>query len=198
MNRTSCAGDTWTHRRYNIEFQRKNKGAEPERARLNASMIDANVLKKGEDFTALPEVYVIFITEHDVLKGKLPIYTIERVVCETGKPFRDKQHIVYVNGAHKDADTALGKLVHDLFCRKVEEMNYAPLAERVRHFKEDKEGVRHVSENTERREKETRMGIAQRMIEAGEIAITKIAEYTGLSVSTVRRLAKKLETQQQA
>ncbi len=48
-------------RKYNIEFQRKRKGAEPERARLNASMIDVNSLDKGGDFTELPEVYVIFI-----------------------------------------------------------------------------------------------------------------------------------------
>ncbi len=40
-------------KKYNIEFQRDSSGAVPERARYNSSMIDANSLEKGEDFTAL-------------------------------------------------------------------------------------------------------------------------------------------------
>ena len=64
-------------RKYNIEFQRDDSGAVPERPRFNSSMIDVTSLKKGEDFTELPEVYVIFITEHDVLGAGLPLYTIE-------------------------------------------------------------------------------------------------------------------------
>ena len=40
--------------------------------------------------------------------------------------------------------------------------------------------------------------IAQRMIEGGELALSKIAKYTGLSISTVRRMAKKLEAPQKS
>ena len=251
-------------RRYNIEFQRKRKGAEPERARLNASLIDANSLDKGEDYTALPEVYVIFITEHDVLGGGLPLYTIDWRINETGGIFGCRSHIVYVNGDHRDLTTALGKLVHDIFCVKPEEMYYTTLAESVRHFKEDEEGVIEVSEVIDgilkRQEYEIaksieeglaspviqdaldkRIGIAielgrrsgwedmkaeverqvipkldelkkeyaslllqqqkvhaTAMLKDGGLALTKIAEYTGLSVSTVRRMAKKLETPQEA
>ena len=185
-------------RKYNIEFQRENKGAVPERARLNASMIDANSLDKGEDYTALPEVYVIFITEHDVLGGGLPLYTIDRAISETGKLFGDRQHIVYVNGEHRNADTALGRLVLDLFCRNTEKMYYVPLAERVRHFKEEKKEGSKMSEFSEMIIRDQQKTIAQRMIEDGKVALTKIAEYTGLSVSTVRRMAKKLEAPEQA
>ena len=190
-------------RKYDIEFQRADKGAEPKRARMNASMIDANSLDKGGDFKVLPEVYVIFITEHDVLKGDLPLYTIDRVISETGKPFGDETHIVYVNGAHRDSGTALGKLVHDIFCEKPEDMNYQALAERVRYFKDDEEGVKEMSEvmekllATQKKEYEERIKyIAQRMLEAWKLAMSEIAEYTGLSVSTVRRMAKKLEASQ--
>ena len=196
-------------RKYNIEFQRKRKGAEPERARLNASMIDVNSLDKGEDFTELPEVYVIFITEHDILGGGLPIYTIDWKINETGEIFGCRSHIVYVNGAHRDAGTALGKLVHDIFCVRPEDMYYYPLAGKVRYFKEDEEGVRKMSEvmekifASERKKyeaaiKEQQKGIAQKLIEIGKLALSEIAETTGLSVSTVRRMAKKLEAAQTA
>ena len=60
---------------------------------------------------------------------------------ETGKPFNDGEHIVYVNGADKNSETELGKLMHDFFCTDPDDMNYAPLAEKARYFKEDEKGV---------------------------------------------------------
>ena len=52
-------------KKINVEIQRTDRGAGRKRARYNSSMMDANLLQKGEDFDALPETYVIFITEHD-------------------------------------------------------------------------------------------------------------------------------------
>ena len=101
---------------------------------------------------------------------------------------------MYVNGEHRDANTALGRLLHDLFCTNPDEMNYSPLAERVSYLKKEEEGVREVSGVIEDLLKEQQKTIAQRMIEAGKLALTEIAEYTGLSVSTVRRMAKTLQT----
>ena len=91
---------------YNIEIQRDDKGASVKRARYNSSLIDANITEPGEQYEKLNETYVIFITEHDVLKGGRPIYRIERTVQETGESFGDGTHILYVNAQMKD-DTAL-------------------------------------------------------------------------------------------
>ena len=63
-------------------------------------------------YDALTETYVIFITENDVLKSGLPIYHIDRIVQETGEPFGDEAHIIYVNSQIKD-ETELGKLMYD-------------------------------------------------------------------------------------
>ena len=71
----------------------------------------------------------------------LPIYTIDRQITNTGKPFDDGEHIVYVNGADKDASTELGKLMHDFFCTDPDDMHYKELADKVRYFKEDEKGV---------------------------------------------------------
>lgn len=109
-------------------------------ADIIASLIDANITEPGEQYENLNETYVIFITEHDVLKGGRPIYCIERTVQETGESFGDGTHILYVNAQMKD-DTALGQLMHDFACTSADEMHYQILADRVRYFKEDKEGV---------------------------------------------------------
>lgn len=128
------------NRVYNIEIQRDDRGASVKRARYNSSLIDANITEPGEQYEKLNETYVIFITEHDVLKGGRPIYRIERTVQETGESFGDGTHILYVNAQMKD-DTALGQLMHDFSCTSADEMHYQILADRVRYFKEDKEGV---------------------------------------------------------
>lgn len=51
------------------------------------------------DCDELPETYVIFITEKDVLKAGFPVYHIERWIEETKELFNDDEHILYVNGA---------------------------------------------------------------------------------------------------
>ncbi|MCI8284054.1 MAG: Rpn family recombination-promoting nuclease/putative transposase, partial [Firmicutes bacterium] len=126
-------------RKYNIEIQRQDKGAGRKRARYNSSMIDTNLLKKGEDFARLPETYVIFITENDVLGKEKPVYHINRFIEETGERFDDGSHILYVNGSYRD-ETPIGKLMHDFSCREPSDMNYEILRDRSRFFKESKEG----------------------------------------------------------
>lgn len=125
---------------YDIEIQRSDKGAVVKRARYNSSMLDVDALKASEDFTKLPETYVIFITENDVLKRNLPIYHIDRVIRETGELFDDKAHIVYVNNEIKD-DTPLGMLMYDFACTDPKDMHYKELAEKVRYYKDSEQEV---------------------------------------------------------
>ena len=130
---------------YDIEIQRADVGTIPRRARYNSSMLDANVLRSGQDFIELPESYVIFITENDVLKYNLPIYHIDMVIKENNAPFEDGRHIIYVNGDKRD-DSALGQLMQDFFSKNPNDMNYEKLKNRTRYFKETEEGVKKMCE----------------------------------------------------
>ena len=125
---------------FNVEVQRSDKGAGAKRARYNSALIDANVTEPGDLYEALNETFVIFITENDVMKADLPIYHIDRVVKETGKLFKDEAHIIYVNSRKQD-DTELGRLMHDLHCKKADEMHSPVLAKRVHELKETQKGV---------------------------------------------------------
>ena len=102
---------------YDIEVQRDDSGAIPRRARYNSSMLDVNSLHSGKKYSELPESYVIFITEHDVLHRQKPIYHINRKIEETGENFHDGSHIIYVNAENRD-DTALGRLSPSRFDRQ--------------------------------------------------------------------------------
>lgn len=118
----------------NVEVQRSDQGANPRRARYHSSLIDANITEPGDKYEKLPESYVIFITENDVMGAGLPIYHINRSVEETGNCFGDDSHIIYVNSQIQD-ETALGRLMHDFSCTDPSDMNYKILADRVRFSK---------------------------------------------------------------
>ncbi len=108
--------------------------ASEQKGKKNSSLMDANAILPGDDTELLPETYVIFITENDVLEGNLPIYHIDRTIKENGKIFDDGAHIIYVNGEIKN-DTPLGRLMYDLNCSDPDNMNYKELADRARYFK---------------------------------------------------------------
>lgn len=184
-----------TGAKLNVEVQRSDKGAGRKRARYNSSMMDANLLKKGEDFDKLPETWVIFITENDVMGKGLPLYPVERCFLGTGERFEDGSHILYVNGAYR-GDTPIGKLMHDFSCTNAADMYYTTLADRVRFFKESKEGILIMCKVMEdmRKEslqegiKEGAINTAKRMLTDGILTLEKIAEYAGLPLEEVKKL----------
>ena len=119
---------------YDIEVQKADEGAGAKRARFYSSVIDSNTLEPGEDFEILPNTYVIFITENDVLEGNRPLYKIERKIDSTNKNFNDGSHIIYVNGTYK-GNSPLGKLIKDFKCANPNKMCYTILKERSKQLK---------------------------------------------------------------
>ena len=180
-------------KRYNIEIQRADRGAVPKRARYHSSVIDSNTINAKQDYDKLPETYVIFITENDVLKKNLPIYHIDRVIQETGEYFGDEAHIIYVNGAYQD-DTPLGILMKDFSCTNPEDMHYKALYERTKHFKATKEGVATMCKMMEDMRNETaekeRIDLAKNLIESHKLSFEEIAMYTKLTLEQVKGLAQ--------
>ena len=184
-------------RYFNIEMQQANSGASPRRARYNSSVLDANITNPGEYYDQLPDSYVIFITEHDVLKGSRPVYDIQRTVSGSGAPFNDGSHIVYVNASVQD-DTDLGKLMFDLHCKDPNQMHYSVLASRSRYFKEDEEGVRKMCKAMEEMRAEAtqlaNIKNAKTMLD-DNLPLELIAKYSGLPLVMVKELAEERKNQ---
>ena len=183
-------------KKYNIEIQRSDKGAHAKRARYNSSLIDANITEPGEAYENLAETYVIFITEKDVLGYGLPIYHIERMIQEVEEVFDDGEHIIYVNGEYRD-DSPIGILMQDFSCTDPNKIHYKQLANRMRYFKEDEEGVAAMCKAMEDMRNEAalearldeRKDVACRLLKMGGMALDKIAEISKLSIEEVRMLA---------
>lgn len=195
-------------RRYNIEIQRADAGAGKKRAQFYSGMMDANFLDKGTDWNDLPETYVVFITENDVVGRGEPLYEVERCYLKTVEPFGDGSHIIYVNGAYR-GETPVGRLMHDFFCTDPEDMYYKSLSDRVRFFKKEKEGVaimckmiedmrneafnegeeegrkKGIKEGRENQIRET----AINMLAKGKYHIEEIADILGMPLDEVKKLS---------
>ena len=83
---------------------------------------------------------MIFITRDNILGYGLPIYHIDRQIKEINKAFQDEVHIIYVNSRKQD-DTELGRLMHDLHCKRADKMHSPALAKGVHELKETQKGI---------------------------------------------------------
>ncbi len=185
--------------KYDIEVQQLNSGANPRRARYHSSMIDSNILDVGDDFANLAKSYVIFIMSKDYWHKNKPLYTVHRRIDELDMElFDDGECIIYVNGEFID-DTPLGKLMHDFKCSRAGDMNYSILAERSRYFKETEGGngtmckiMQDLNEKyAKEAEKNTRIQIAENLINNGKLSDEEIVQASGCSIEEVKDLRKK-------
>ena len=185
-----------THGKTNVEIQRESRGAGAKRARYHGSILDADSILADEDCEDLPENFVVFITEKDIFQKGQPIYLFDRycITSEGAIPFDDKLHIIYVNGQIQDA-TPLGLLMHDFHCTNPDDMHYEILADRVRYFKENEEGVAAMCKAMEDMREETkireRKRLASKMIAKGKMTLEQIAECYELTLEQVEELAQK-------
>lgn len=103
------------------------------------------------------------------------------------------------NGAYRD-ETPIGKLMHDFSCTDPANMYYEALAERVRFFKESKEGIsimckvmedmrnESLQERLKAGKKEEKKMTALRMLELGKYALEEISNISGLPIDEVKKL----------
>lgn len=187
-----------------IEVQRAEKGAGVRRARFHSSMIDRTLLEKGDDFESLVDTYVIFITEQDRFGAGLPLYHVERKITELNDAmFGDGAHIIYVNGAFRDLEHPVGRLMHDMNCRDAKEMLNPLLAEEVRYLKETNGGRTQMCrafeevakeaamEAAKEAEEKTKRETARNLIALNQMSVETIAKCVDLPVEEVRALAER-------
>ena len=189
-------------KKYDIEIQRSDSGADPHRARYHSSIIDVDNLHAGKKFDALPDSYVIFITENDIWGQGDPVYQVERINLTTRQTFGDGSHILYVNGMYRD-DSEIGKLMHDFSCPNPADMYYKVLAERASFFKEKEEGVTEMckimdemmKEAAEDAVQERNYEFAETLLAMKKLTNEEIARAAEITIEEVEELAKELQEQ---
>lgn len=190
-------------RLFNLEVQRADKGATPQRARYHSSVMDVEFLHAKQEFVDLPITYVIFITESDVRgKGKL-LYNFAWTDTQDGTLLNDGAHIMFVNGAYDNQDdtSALAQLVHDFRCKRADEMKTKALADKTRYLKDSPEGVNEMCKAIEDMRNEAAkqatwqhaVETAMKLIAMSILTEEQIAQATGLTLEEVQELAQEVQ-----
>ena len=193
---------------YNIEMQSNPQDASPRRARYYSAIMDTHTLRAGKGYEELPETYVIFLTSRDAIGGRKALSRFERREEGTHEMLGDGTHIVYLSMDMAEEGTEIGNLVHDMRCADPAEMHYNELSWKVKYFKEKEEGIERMGNEfvetyNEGRDEGIRTGLetgrkegaaasrresARTMIADGHLPLSKIAEYSGLSMGEVESI----------
>ena len=111
--------------------------------------------------------------------------------------FGDGLHILYVNGEYQDVETPVGRLMHDFYCTKSEDMYSKVLADEVKYLKETEGGrgrmCRVLDEMCEEVAKETAERVvrdtARTLLALGKLSKEEISRSTGIPIEVVEELA---------
>jgi hypothetical protein len=159
---------------YDMEVQRGDDPY-PQRLRYHSACMDVETLDAGQDFSDLPEQWVVFIMEEDPFGQGEGTYLFRRT-CD-GIRLEDGTYFLYVNGAYRGNDE-LGVLMSDFCQSDPNAIGNKMLADRVRYWKENPEGVRKMCEILEEmRDEAMRKGMEMGM----EKGMEKGAEQTLLN-----------------
>ena len=192
---------------YNIEIQRADQGADPRRIRYHQAMLDSHTLKHNQKFKDLPNLYIIFILEHDLFEKGEAVYHVKRTLDiknEDGNnlPFDDGCNIMYINGDYR-GDNPLGKLMHDFSTPNADDMYFDELASKVRFHKQDEQGVQMASKIVEeygdiRAAEALKIGIQQGIQQGEEKKAIEDARnfyVNGVSIELIAKSLKMTEEQ---
>lgn len=126
----------------------------------------------------------------------MPIYHVERIVRETGKPFNDGSHIIYVNGSYK-GEGDLAKFIEDFHQKNPENMHFKALSDGVKHFKKIEKGRETMCDSVEKYAKDYAKEYAKEYAEEQKIDIARnLIKEVGLSMDQVFKVLKIRKDQQ--
>jgi len=119
------------------------------RCRYNAAGMTWKEAEKGTRFRDLPDVCVVYITEHDFLHGGRTIYHVDKILRENGSIIDDGSSVIYVNTAVNDG-SVISDLMRCFLQKTVNDPRFPRLSERVHQYKNTEKGAAEMCEELER------------------------------------------------
>ncbi len=123
-----------TGRHINIEIQRRDTVDHARRIRYYGSMIDKSILDKGAYYDELPDVYIIYISETDLLNVGEAVYPVTKTLGKSGIPYDDGNYVVFANAAIDDG-SEVAKLMQYFKKADPDDMSQGDLSKRMHYLK---------------------------------------------------------------
>ena len=141
--------ETGDGHRINVEVQKADDDDHIRRCRYNAAGMTWKEAEKGTRFKDLPDVCVVYITEHDFLRGGRTVYHVDKILRENGSLIDDGSSVIYVNTAVNDG-SAISDLMRCFLQKTVNDPRFPRLSERVHQYKNTEKGAAEMCEELER------------------------------------------------
>lgn len=125
---------------YNIEIQKADNDNHVKRVRYNASVITVNRSEPGDRFEHVQEVYVIYVSNFDVLQNGRTISHAEMICKETGESLQDGLHEIYVTTIGKE-DSKIARLMKEFLNPDMNNSEFPKTSRRVQAMKHDPKEV---------------------------------------------------------
>ena len=141
--------ETGDGHRINVEVQKADDDDHIRRCRYNAAGMTWKEAEKGTRFKDLPDVCVVYITEHDFLHGGRTVYHVDKILRENGSIIDDGSSAIYVNTAVNDG-SAISDLMRCFLQKTVNDPRFPRLSEKVHQYKNTEKGAAEMCEELER------------------------------------------------
>ena len=141
--------ETGDGHRINVEVQKADDDDHIRRCRYNAAGMTWKEAEKGTRFKDLPDVCVVYITEHDFLHGGRTVYHVDKILRENGSIIDDGSSVIYVNTAVNDG-SVISDLMRCFLQKTVNDPRFPRLSERVHQYKNTEKGAAEMCEELER------------------------------------------------
>ena len=141
--------ETGDGHRINVEVQKADDDDHIRRCRYNAAGMTWKEAEKGTRFRDLPDVCVVYITEHDFLHGGRTVYHVDKILRENGSLIDDGSSVIYVNTAVNDG-SVISDLMRCFMQKTVNDPRFPRLSERVHQYKNTEKGAAEMCEELER------------------------------------------------
>lgn len=170
--------------RCNIEVQRSDNDNHLKRARFNAASITVKDSNPSETFEEVIELYIVYISEFDFLKGEKTIYHVDKVLRETQRVVDDGLHEIFVNTVIDDG-TDIAELMACFTKKEVKNPKFKKLSSEVARLKNTEGGVSAVCEVMQKYEKiaadKERISLLTKLYRKGSLSLAEAAEEANLT-----------------
>ena len=174
---------------YHLEIEGADVVDHARRTRFYGSVTDGEFLRKGRDYSELPERYIFYISRKDIWKDGYTVYEEENRFRQTGKKHNDGSNLIYVNAEIADG-SRIAKLMKYFKTADPFDDSEGELSKRVRFLKTEEGGIETMCEIMEKiREEGKREGRKSGMLESHKKTAWNL-EKMGMPLDTIAKVVE--------
>lgn len=177
---------------YGIEPQCYKQNGVYHRDRYYGAMLDASILKSGQDFSELPNRCIIVLTEKDFSSNDPMIQHIKKVDLMSGNVINSGEEEIIVNLAAATNDSELGQFIRDWTNPNPDDIKNPVLAEALRYYKSNPEGVHKMYAMLEETKREADLKYIGILLNHG-LSVKEIAKETDLDETYVEEIKSEID-----